>query len=49
MAQKLHNNLGYTSTRTYLKVAEDNLLPNFPINREDILAAEDILVLMWVP
>ena len=36
MAQKLHNNLGYTSTRTYLKVFEYNLLPKFPIAGEYI-------------
>ena len=40
MAQKLHKNLGYTSTRTYLKVAEDHLLPNYPIAIEDVLSVD---------
>ena len=40
--RKTQNKLGHPSMRTYLKVVKNNLLPNFPINREGVLAAEDI-------
>ena len=40
--RKTQNKLRHPSMRTYLKVVKYNLLPNFPINREGVLAAEDI-------
>ena len=40
--RKTKNKLGHPSMRTYLKVVKNNLLPNFPINREGVLAAEYI-------
>jgi hypothetical protein len=35
--------IGRPSTRTFLRIVDDNLLPNCPITRKDILAAEHIV------
>jgi hypothetical protein len=35
--------IGYPSTRDFLKIVEQNLIPNCRIGRADILAAGDIL------
>jgi hypothetical protein len=42
LARKLQKVLGRPSTRDYLRIVETNQLPNYPIERDDILAAEDI-------
>ncbi len=42
LARKLQNIIGRPSTRTYLHIIDNNLMPNCPITRADILAAEDI-------
>jgi hypothetical protein len=41
LATKLQNIIGRPSTRSYLHILENNLLPNCPVTRDDILAAED--------
>jgi hypothetical protein len=41
-ARKLQNVLGRPSTHTYLNIVDKNLLPNCPVTRADIFAAEDI-------
>ena len=43
LARKLQKMLGYPSTRDFLKYIDKHMIPNCPIRREDILAAEDIL------
>jgi Zinc knuckle len=43
LARKLQKMLGYPSTRDFLKYIDKHMIPNCPIQREDILAAEDIL------
>jgi hypothetical protein len=43
LVQKLQIMIGYPSTCDFLKIVEQNLIPNCPIRRADILAAEDIL------
>jgi hypothetical protein len=45
LAWKLQTMIGYPTTHDFLKIVEQNLIPNCPIRRTDILAAEDILVL----
>ncbi len=42
LACKLKNIIGRPSTRSYLNIVANNLLPNCPVTRGDILAAEDI-------
>jgi hypothetical protein len=42
LARKLQNIIGRPSVRSYLNVVANNLLPNCPVTRDDILAAEDI-------
>jgi hypothetical protein len=42
LARRLQRIIGHPSTRTFLWVVDDNLLPNCPITRKDILAAEHI-------
>jgi hypothetical protein len=42
LARKLQKVLGRPSTRDYLRIVETNQLPNCPVERDDILAAEDI-------
>ena len=41
-AQKLQGTIGYPSTKSYLKIIDGNLLKNYPITSQDIIAAEDI-------
>ena len=40
LARKLQKIIGQPSTHTFLTIVEKNLLPNCPITRKDILAAE---------
>jgi hypothetical protein len=42
LACRLQWIIGHPSTRTFLRIVDDNLLPNCPITRKDILAAEHI-------
>jgi hypothetical protein len=42
LARKIQNIIGRPSTLSYLAIVENNQLPNCPINRQDILATEDI-------
>ena len=42
LARKLQNMIGRPSTRDFLHIVDNNLLPNCPITRKDIRAAEDI-------
>ena len=42
LARKIQKMIGRPSTRTFIKVVENNLLPNCPITQKDIAAAEDI-------
>jgi hypothetical protein len=42
LARKLQKVLGRSSTREYWIIVETNQLPNCPVERDDILAAEDI-------
>ena len=41
-ARKLQVMIGRPSTREFIRIVENGHLPNCPINREDIIAAEDI-------
>jgi hypothetical protein len=40
LAHRLQHIMGRPSTRIFLRIFDDNLLPNCPITRKDILAAE---------
>jgi hypothetical protein len=42
LARHLQHIIGRPSTRTFLRIVDNNLLPNCPITRKDILAAEHI-------
>jgi hypothetical protein len=42
LACKLQTMIGYPSTRDFMKLVDNNLIPNCPIGWGDILAAEDI-------
>ena len=42
LARQIQKRIGRPSTRAFLKIVENKLLPNCPITREDILAAEHI-------
>jgi hypothetical protein len=42
LARKLHQILGRPSTRDYIRIVETKQLPNCPIERDDIMTAEDI-------
>jgi hypothetical protein len=42
LARKLHNIMGRPSARSFLNIAEKNLLKGCSVMREDVLAAEDI-------
>ena len=40
-----HNNqkiIGHPSTRDFMKIIDNNLLPNFPLTRRDIIIAENM-------
>jgi hypothetical protein len=41
-ARRIQRTIGRPSVREYVKIVEQNLLPNCPVTRADILAAEDI-------
>ena len=43
LARSIQKTIGRPSTATFLKIVENNQLPNIPITRQDILAAEYIL------
>ena len=42
LARKIQIRIGRPSTRTFIEIVEKKLLPNVPITRDDILAAEHI-------
>jgi hypothetical protein len=42
LARKMQDTIGRPSTRSYLQIIDSNLLPNFPVTRDDVIAAEDI-------
>jgi hypothetical protein len=42
LARKLQHILGHPSTKQLVKIIKANQLPNCPIGREDVIAAEDI-------
>lgn len=43
LARSIQKKIGCPSTATFLKIVDNNQLPNIPITRQDILAAEHIL------
>jgi hypothetical protein len=43
LARKLQKIIGRPSTRHFLKIVENNLLPNCPVTRRDIVAAKNIV------
>ena len=42
LARKIQINIGRPSTKDFIRIIEHGLLPNCPINRDDVKAAEDI-------
>ena len=42
LARQIQKIIGRPSTRTFLKIIENNLLPNCPVTRKDVVAAENI-------
>ena len=42
LAHKIQKMVGYPSTRDFMKIMDQNLIPNCPIVRSDIVAAEDL-------
>jgi hypothetical protein len=42
LARKIQKIIGYPSTRDFMKIVDQHLIPNCPINRSDIVAAEDL-------
>ncbi len=42
LARKIQMTIGRPSTRTFINIVEQNLLPNCPITKQEILAAEHI-------
>ena len=42
LARKIQKIIGRPSTRTFLSIVDNNLLPNCPVTRDDIIAAERI-------
>jgi hypothetical protein len=42
LAREIQKKIGRPSTRAFIKIVDNKLLPNCPITREDILAAEHI-------
>jgi hypothetical protein len=42
LARRIQKVIGRPSTRTFLKIVDNNLLPNCPVSRRDIMAAEKI-------
>jgi hypothetical protein len=43
LARKLQKMVGYPSTRDFMQLIDGNLIPNCPVSRADVVAAEDIL------
>jgi hypothetical protein len=43
LARKIQNIIGRPSTKTFLHIVDNNLMPNCPISRDDIITTEDIL------
>jgi Reverse transcriptase (RNA-dependent DNA polymerase)/Zinc knuckle len=43
LARKIQKMVGYPSTRDFLRLIDGNLIPNCPVNRADVVAAEDIM------
>ena len=41
-ARKLQTTIGRPSTRDFIKIVSNNLLPNCPVTKQDIMAAEDL-------
>ena len=42
LARKIQQTIGNPSTRDYLRIIDNRELPNVPVTRKDVLAAEDI-------
>jgi hypothetical protein len=42
LARSIQKMIGRPSTKTYINIVENNLLPNCPVTRDDIIAAEKI-------
>jgi hypothetical protein len=42
LARKIQDTIGRPSTRSYIHIIDNNLLPNCPVTRHDVIAAEDI-------
>lgn len=42
LARKIQQRIGRPGTRYYINLVDNNLIPNIPITRKDIIAAEDI-------
>ena len=42
LARQIQKIIGRPSTRAFIKIVDNKLLPNCPITRDDIIAAEDI-------
>jgi hypothetical protein len=40
LAREIQSRIGYPSTSTFLKIVDENQLPNIPVSRRDILNAE---------
>jgi len=43
IARSIQDIIGCPSMADYIKYVQDGMIPNFPITKEDILHAEDIL------
>jgi hypothetical protein len=43
VARRLQNVIGWPSPRTFIKIVENNLLKNCPVNKADVMAAKEIL------
>ena len=41
LACQIQKIIGRPNTTAFIKIVEDNLLPNFPVTRNDTLAAEE--------
>ena len=42
LVRTLQGNIGYPSTKSFLKIVDVSLLKNFPVMRSDIVAAKDM-------
>jgi hypothetical protein len=43
LARKIQNMIGPPSMQSFIKIIDGNLLKNCPVDRKDILVAEDIM------